>query len=197
ILSGFAISCRESTEYHGHGWGIMMLTEGGWQTYKSINPIWKDDMKKIESFKLALVHARSAFRDEGIKIENNMPFEKNDWIFIFNGELRNVRIREQGRIGAEKLFNFILKFNKYGIKRAIETGNSIITKRSDSIRGMNYIIHHKETNTSYVNSYYEKNEAEYFSLNRAETDGTLLVSSEQFGNHNWTVLQNHNLEVIL
>ncbi len=40
-----------------------------------------------------------------------MPFYDDQFIFIFNGELRGVRIKADGRIGAEKIFNFIKRFN--------------------------------------------------------------------------------------
>ena len=44
---------------------------------------------------------------KGIKIENNMPFTGGNYVYVFNGELRGVRIKEKGRIGAEKIFNYI------------------------------------------------------------------------------------------
>ena len=46
------------------------------------------------------------FRNEGIAVENNMPFLSGRHGFVFNGELRGVRIAATGRIGAEKLFRF-------------------------------------------------------------------------------------------
>jgi len=36
-----------------------------------------------------------------------MPFYRGERVFVFNGELRGVRLRVPGRIGAEKIFNLI------------------------------------------------------------------------------------------
>ena len=69
-----------------------------------MRPIWEDDWRPPGRTTLLLAHARSAFRDEGIRVENNMPFHDGERGFIFNGELRGVRIRERGRIGAEKVY---------------------------------------------------------------------------------------------
>jgi len=35
-----------------------------------------------------VAHARSAFEDKDIVVENNMPFTDGERVFIFNGELR-------------------------------------------------------------------------------------------------------------
>ena len=83
-----------------------------WKHYKSLKPIWEDDLRQFGSSDLFLVHARSAFRDEGICIDNNMPFYDDKHVFVFNGELRGVRIKSQGRIGAEKIFNYIKRFDR-------------------------------------------------------------------------------------
>ncbi len=53
--------------------------------------------------KRLIVHARSAFQDKDIVVENNMPFYDDKYIFIFNGELNGVKIKSDGRIGAEKI----------------------------------------------------------------------------------------------
>ena len=72
-LEKFAALSKNSKEYQGHGWGCAYLNEGEWTYYKNLQPVWEDDPDQFGSTSLFLAHARSAFRDEGIEIENNMP----------------------------------------------------------------------------------------------------------------------------
>ena len=73
-LNRFAALSLDSSEYQGHGWGCAWLEGSNWQVYHNICPIWEDDLSRFGSTTLMLAHARSAFRDEGIRVENNMPF---------------------------------------------------------------------------------------------------------------------------
>ncbi|RPJ85234.1 MAG: hypothetical protein EHM13_01710, partial [Acidobacteria bacterium] len=95
----FADVARTSREYQGHGWGCAWYEADAWHTYHSILPIWEDDLSVFGEARILMAHARSAFRDEGIAVENNMPFLASPLAFIFNGELRGVRIAEKGRTG--------------------------------------------------------------------------------------------------
>ena len=106
-LNNFAGIARNSSEYQGHGWGCAWLEGDTWQVYRDIRPIWEDNLGQFGQTTLFLAHARSAFRDEGVVVENNMPFFDGEQMFIFNGELQGVRIKETGRIGAEKVFNYL------------------------------------------------------------------------------------------
>ena len=85
---------------------------------------------------LLVAHARSAFRDEGIVVDNNMPFYDGERVFIFNGELRGVRLRETGRIGAEKVFNFIRLFDRGDPLAAVRRALPIIERRTRYVRAM-------------------------------------------------------------
>ena len=100
-LAAFTRIAKESREFQGHGWGCAWLEGGRWRLYHNVRPIWEDDWRPPGRTTLLLAHARSAFRDEGIRVENNMPFHDGERVFIFNGELRGVRIKERGRIGAD------------------------------------------------------------------------------------------------
>lgn len=86
-LAAFTRVARNSREYQGHGWGCAWLEDGRWRLYHDIRPIWEDDWRPPGRTTLLLAHARSAFRDEGIRVENNMPFHDGERVFIFNGEL--------------------------------------------------------------------------------------------------------------
>ena len=111
-LEALAAIARNCQEYQGHGWGCAWLDDTTWRLHHNIRPIWEDDLARFGQTTLMLAHARSAFRDEGIAVENNMPFFDGERVFIFNGELRGVRLKATGRIGAEKVFNFITRFDR-------------------------------------------------------------------------------------
>ena len=111
-LQQFAHMAQNSKEFQGHGWGCSYLSDNEWKYYKNINPIWEHNFENIPNTTTLLVHARSAYKDEGIIIENNMPFYDNNYVFIFNGELQGVKIKSEGRIGAEKIFNYLKRFEE-------------------------------------------------------------------------------------
>ena len=139
-LDVFAAIARDSREYQGHGWGCAWLEDGEWRLHRDIRPVWEDRRDRFGESTLLLAHARSAFRDEGICVENNMPFDDGRHVFIFNGELRGVRIREQGRIGAEKVFNYVKRFDRGDMHEALERGLAVIEKRTRCVRAMNVIL---------------------------------------------------------
>ncbi len=125
-LQQFASISKSSKEFQGHGWGMAYLAEDKWEYYKNISPVWEDDLTRFGKSERIIVHARSAFQDKGIDIKNNMPFYDNEYIFIFNGELTGVKINSQGRIGAEKIFNFIKRLNKNDMKSALVKAMNIL-----------------------------------------------------------------------
>ena len=74
-LKKFADIAQNSKEYQGHGWGCAYLDEAAdWKIYKNINPVWEDDLSRFGKTALFVAHARSAFEDRDIVIENNIPF---------------------------------------------------------------------------------------------------------------------------
>ncbi len=193
-LEKFADVCKSSKEFQGHGWGCSYLNaDDNWEHYKNINPIWEDDFSKFNFTNRLIVHARSAFEDKDIFIENNMPFYDDEFVFIFNGELRGVKINAEGRIGAEKIFNFIKRFHNYDMKKAIEKGIDIILKRSNYIRAMNIIIADK--NNAYVSSLFNE-DSEYFQMSYKQTDEELIICSQNYiGENDWIKINNKSLEV--
>lgn len=190
-LTKFAEVSKNSKEFQGHGWGCAYLKNGEWNYYKNVMPIWEDVLSKFDSSTRLIAHARSAFKDEGIIVENNMPFYDDKYIFIFNGELQGVKIKEEGRIGAEKIFNYIKRFDKGDVKRAIQKGTDIITKKSSYIRAMNIIFSDKTS--SYVYSQFNEDE-DYFSMHVKKNNDTVLVCSQPFaGESDWEKIQNNSL----
>jgi len=173
-LERFAELCKNSREYQGDGWGCSFLKNGNWETYKDVRPIWQDDFQDFGTTKLLMVHARSAFGESKIEVENNMPFERSDNVFIFNGELRNVKIKEKGRIGAEKIFNYIERFHKQGQFQALKKGTSIIEKRTGFVRAMNIVMSDKEN--LFVSSLFNK-DPDYFTMWKLQTKNNAIVCS--------------------
>jgi glutamine amidotransferase len=193
-LQRFATSAEDSKEFQGHGWGCSYLQNGVWQHYKNIKPIWEDDLTRFGESGLLIAHARSAFKDEGIVVENNMPFYDDRYVFIFNGELRGVRITEQGRIGAEKIFNFIKRFDHGSMLEALKRGTEIIRKRSKYIRAMNIIIADKEC--CYLASFFNE-DPDYFTLHCSRAPGKTMVASDPLaGDEHWEKVPNETVKVI-
>jgi glutamine amidotransferase len=187
-LEKFAEISKNSKEYQGHGWGCARLDGGRWKIYKNIRPVWEDSLEEFGRTTLLLAHARSAFMDRDIVIENNMPFDNGEHVFIFNGELRGVRIKAKGRIGAEKIFNYIRNFYKGDMREAIEKAVPIIKKRTKRIRAMNFVIADKRN--VYVSSSFNE-DRDYFTLRKKETEGGLVICSATFMNEDgWENIEN-------
>lgn len=177
-LHRFRELSRNSREYQGHGWGCAWLDESRrWRLYHDIRPVWEDTDPVFPRTPLFLAHARSAFRDEGIAIENNMPFSDGQYVFLFNGELRGVRIREQGRIGAEKVFNYIKRFDKGDMAAAVERAVAIIQKRSRYVRAMNFFL--AGTESVHICSLFNE-QPDYFQLREAEMGRVRVVCSDTY-----------------
>lgn len=192
-LEPFARVARESREYQGHGWGVAYRVEGGeWAYYKNIKPIWEDDLQQFPASDMFIAHARSAFRDEGIVVENNMPFYDERSIFIFNGELQGVRLREEGRIGAEKIFNVVKRFDRGDLGIALQKATALIEKRTRYVRAMNIIMTDRQQ--FYVSSSYAERPS-YFQM-AVKQDPALVICSDPFpGESDWETIPNQSFRV--
>jgi predicted glutamine amidotransferase len=192
-LNKFAQISKNSKEYQGHGWGCAYLQQDKWQIYKNIKPVWEDDFSGLGKTNVLAAHARSAFQDKDIRIENNMPFTSGDVIYIFNGELHGVKIREEGRIGAEKIFNFILRFKDHGLSDALEKGCSIIEKRSKYIRAMNIVM--ADPKQAYLYSLFNEDH-DYFTMYSKMDNNTIILCSDPYPDeNNWQKINNRTIKV--
>ncbi len=192
-LGKFADIARNSKEYQGHGWGCSYRDESGlWRFYKNINPVWEDDLSRFGATTLLVAHARSAFEDRDIVIENNMPFFDGRTVFVFNGELRGVQIREQGRIGAEKIFNFIRRFDREDTLKALEKAVGIIKKRTRYIRGLNIIMVNE--GGVFVSSFFNEDE-EYFTMRYREGTELIICSEPYPSGKKWQRIANNSVRV--
>ena len=122
-----------------------------------------------------------------------MPFSDEEKVFIFNGELRGVKINEKGRIGAEKIFNFIKRFDKGNLFEAIKKAVEIIKKRTKYIRAINIIISNSEND--YVVSIFNE-DPEYFTMH-CKKNKYVIVCSEPFPNEDgWEKIGNNTIKVL-
>lgn len=177
-LAALARIARDSEEYQGHGWGCAWLEEGGWRLHHDISPIWEDTGRPSGRTTLLVAHARSAFRDEGIRVENNMPFFDGERVFAFNGELHGVRIRERGRIGAEKVFNFVKRFERGDFREALERGLDAIERRTRYLRAANLIVADAARRVHFASRYREN--PDYFQMCAARLGGVRVLCSEPY-----------------
>ncbi|MBT3464852.1 hypothetical protein HN695_05080 [Candidatus Woesearchaeota archaeon] len=189
-LKEFAEICRDSEEYQGHGWGLAYLNSNNdWIHYKNIKPIFEDDLTQFSKTKFLVVHARSAFQDKDIIVKNNMPFYDDKYVFVFNGELSGVRIKEKGRIGAEKIFNFIKRFDKGKSEEMLEKGIRFLKKRTKAYKAINVIIVTKE-NIFLSTNFSER--PNYFTMNFKENDNELIICSMLYENEEgWIKIENN------
>ena len=193
-LRAFADLARRSREYQGHGWGCAWREGDAWRTYHSIRPIWEDDVERAGRVKVLVAHARSAFRDEGIDVENNMPFVAGELAFVFNGELRGVRIAEQGRIGAEKLFRFLARQGAASSEAGMRSAVRLVSQRTRYIRAMNVVI---AGGGRFVACSVFNEDEEYFTLRRRREEGVDVICSETYGEREgWVPLANGAVQEI-
>jgi glutamine amidotransferase len=192
-LHPFAQLSENSKEYQGHGWGFSCLRGGEWQTYRNIKPVWEDNVDQFGQTNLLVAHARSAFEDRDIRVENNMPFTDGKYVFVFNGELRGVKIKADGRIGAEKVFNFIKRFDSGDMLAALRKGVDIIKKRTEYVKAMNMIIADK-SRAYFATTFGE--EPEYFTVRQKQSGDMLQICSEPYpGETDWQKIENNTIRV--
>jgi len=190
-LVEFADMCRRSREYQGHGWGIAYRLDGKWQYYKDLRAIWDCDFRRFGEADFLAVHARSAFRNEGILLQNNMPFYDAKYLFMFNGELHGVRLKVPGRIGAEKIFNFIKRLNRGDLYTAFRKATYIIGKQSQLVRAMNILM--TDGQHIYLQSRFSEDPG-YFTLYRRAGTGDAFCSQPLSGT--WQAIANHTTLVL-
>ena len=205
-LAALARIARDSQEYQGHGWGCAWLADTGtagggipasghrarWRFHHDIAPIWEDAARPAGRTTLLVAHARSAFRDEGIRVENNMPFTDGERVFAFNGELHGVRIRERGRIGAEKVFNFVKRFDRGDFGAALVRGLDAIERRTRHMRAMNVVVADTARRVHFASRFRE--DPAYFQMHTATVDGDRILCSEPYpgaaARARWTAVAN-------
>ncbi len=195
-LKSFRKVSQNSTEFQGHGWGCSWLDSSNhWHCYHNISPVWEDLKSDFPRARVFLAHARSAFRDEGIAVENNMPFADDHRVFIFNGELQGVRIKAEGRIGAEKIFNTIKRLDHGNLAHAVERGVMVLNKRTRYIRALNFFL--ADAKEIHLCSLFNES-PEYFQMCESHSEGTTIMCSQPYPDLGltWTPIPNNTLRSI-
>ena len=193
MLRPFAEMARQSTEFQGDGWGCARWQEGGWVRHRSTRPIWEDDLTGFGETRVLITHARSAFRNENIALENNMPFLSGEHGFVFNGELHGVRLKQQGRIGAAKLFSFLLRFGGDGAA-GLARGVGAVTRMTRYVRAMNFVLARGERFFAY--SQFSEN-PDYFTLHVVRSLERVVICSQPLaGQAGWEALPHGVVEVL-
>jgi predicted glutamine amidotransferase len=192
-LDAFTEVCITSPEYQGHGWGCAVLRGNSWEQYRSVDPIWSDRFRPSGQIHLLLAHARSAFRNEDIVVDNNMPFMNDDQAFIFNGELHGVRLSVEGRTGAHRLFRFLRNGHLPDKREAVRRGMRILRSRTAHIRACNFIL--ADPGRIIVHSLFN-DDPDYFTMYQRRTPDDLVVCSSRYLDQTagWTALPNDSLE---
>jgi hypothetical protein len=192
-LRDFARMAQASREHQGDGWGCAWLEDGSWRTHHSLSPIWEEPLEGFGRARVLIAHARSAFREEGISVENNMPFVDAPLAFAFNGELRGVRIAETGRIGAEKLFRFLVRHGAHAGEGAARTAVRLVRQRTRYVRAMNFVLGGRGR---FVTCCSFGEDADYFTLHARREAGVVTVCSAPHQPGAWEALPNGAIEVI-
>ena len=120
-------------------------------------------------------------------------FKRMSGVEISLSEKNKVKINEKGRIGAEKIFNFIKRFDKGNLFEAIKKAVEIIKKRTKYIRAINIIISNSEND--YVVSIFNE-DPEYFTMH-CKKNKYVIVCSEPFPNEDgWEKIGNNTIKVL-
>lgn len=174
------------------GWGLFTKK----QFYKSTKPIWEDEIVNNNWLKdnLLIIHIRSAFKGKD-NLEFNQPFVNNGLIFVFNGLLKGVKIKCEGEIGSQKIFNLIQKIYKENRNNYLENFYQLISKETNYIVGMNIIVidlNFKKINLISVYNEYEN----YFALNLYQDDEKIIICSEKFNSINFEKLSSETIKTL-
>ena len=105
-----------------------------------------------------------------------------------------MRIQSQGRIGAEKIYNYIRRFDKGDLCAATRRAVDIINRRSKYVRALNLIL--SDGKQSCLSTTYNE-DPEYFQMYRKQADGMEWVCSQPFpGEGDWQRIANGTLALI-
>jgi len=167
FLRAFALRCRDGKEYQGDGWGVAWREDRAWRTWHTVEPIWSKEPPDVPPTTLFLAHARSAFRNEGVVVANNMPFVDGSLAFAFNGELRGVRLQAPGETGAWRLLHLLRRFADAAsgdVGEALRRLDAVVMARAEYVRALNVVA--SDGDRVWVNSRWGE-DPDYFTLWRA------------------------------
>ncbi len=189
FLEKFATMCYHSKCLDGDdqvvGWGFSYLDQNQeWQTYHSLEPVWQDVLKlnkKISTTHL-VVHARSAsFENQKGIIEYNQPFVFENFVFVFNGLLKGVKLPElvPGKIGSQKIFNIFKKYIQSGTtaQMALKETVNLLKTHCNFIQALNIGI--CDGQNLYYHNEYDPATGDYYQLQFYEDEQLQMICSEK------------------
>ncbi len=186
LVEDFSNHCQQSERWQGDGWGISWLNNNRWNSKKSTQAIWADDLSLVDSISGStfLIHARgSSFKKHKNNQSYNQPFTKEQYAFVFNGFINGVNLpyKIPGNIGSEKIFNLFLKH------QSLEKLKQVLIEHSNVIEAINVGVCNKQ---SFQILNYFDGDPNYFQINYHQSSDLSLVSSMPFGNYNWQAMEN-------
>ncbi|MGC8902105.1 MAG: class II glutamine amidotransferase [Fervidobacterium sp.] len=169
---------------HNDGWGCVLSDGSKTLQYKSIKPIYQDDLgltKIDEEFKIGIIHARLASKGLPKTTLQLHPFHKKGMYFAHNGTIKSAKRENVYQSDTYEYFENISEFKSlYELAKNIES-----FAKENEFTGMNFIIFDEIEETLYVCCLYKdtpKNR-EYFTLHYYEEDGNFIVYSEKYSPH--------------
>ncbi|MFH1399017.1 MAG: hypothetical protein ABIG95_02810 [Candidatus Woesearchaeota archaeon] len=177
-LLRFAEICKNSKEFQGDGWGVCYL-DNDWKLYRSVKPIWEEQniFEHLPETGLLVAHARSAFKDKGAVMEFSQPFLDNGVVFVFNGELRGMRLKVPGKIGSEKIFNIFKRYLTEGVEAALGKTQRELEANAKYVRALNVGVINREGGAVLCRF---GEQPEYFTLHYYEGDDLKIVCSDPY-----------------
>jgi len=198
ILKAFSQMAKKSKafdgDWQGDGWGMSWLENNTWKSYKSVKPVWEDDMRGTLLFSstIFLIHARSAsFPQHKNNEEYNQPFYNSNNAFVFNGLIKGVSLQLPGAIGSQKIWSLVQKkILTLSPEAVLKDTLRIITKNSQTVQAFNIGV--SDRKNIYALCYYS-NHPDYYSLHYSKTDECSIISSEPIEGFDFTRLFKGNV----
>jgi len=185
-LHGFNKNKGLGSFQHLDGWGIAYLDENdNWILRKSTKPILNDplveELREVKT-KLAIIHARKGSKG-GRVVNNNHPFQYNNYTFCHNGHIRNPikynkKYHPLGDTDSERLFYAIISnLNEQRNNFTQAIGKTL--RQNNYCKGSNLVFANKED--SYI-AIKENTRPEYYNMCLGKNKDQVIVSSEILAN---------------
>jgi predicted glutamine amidotransferase len=178
---------------HGDGWGMVAYGDQSLLMRKSAKPLWEASLNEGTA-DVALFHARQAsFKGAELRLSHPFVHEMNGeiWAFAHNGTIQNLApFASDDEIDTQiysKLFISYLK-NDTPVNAARRTVQEIIKIAKSEFTSLNAIIINAHQMLTF--RIVQKDPDDYHTLFYSERSDSLTVSTEKFGEDEWTLLEN-------
>jgi len=163
---------------HDGGWGIAYLQDGEWQIYRSVKPIFEDNLSKFDGVKtsVAIIHARKVTKGE-IALKNTHPFSKRDYVFCHNGTVfDNISFSQdfkvKGNTDSEQIFYSLLTDHKDEMSSTIRNN----MKKYKDFTGINIILANPKK--TFVSIHHNECPL-YYTMKMLKSKDAVVISSEK------------------